>query len=105
MNLKLPDARGWVGLGVYAMAAWCIVSLALWPDIAEHEFTKLIYQGIILQAFVQSVVGFYFIASKSGVDLAERNQGIVEAAAANPTVTPVVITNDVANAVPVEQAS
>lgn len=78
---KPNDARGWIGLGCYALV---IVLLAMmWSDKAllRDDFFKVIATAIILTGWNQGPVGWAYQATKSGGEMAESSARIAEQAA------------------------
>jgi hypothetical protein len=78
---KPHDARGWIGLGCYALV---IVLLAMmWSDKAllRDDFFKVIATAIILTGWNNGPVGWAYQATKSGGEMAESSARIAEQAA------------------------
>lgn len=104
--MKWPDARGWIGLGVFSLVVVILGLEAAIPELRHDEFFKTIGTLIIGTAFVNGVVSWAYSATKSGGELADRNADIVAAAAATTdTPQPVVVTNEPDNAVPISDAA
>lgn len=96
----MNDARERMALGLFLLVILVIGALVAWPELANVKLFELLAQGIVMQGFLQLVGAYYFTASKSGVELAERNAGIVEASAtasnvlaANPDPQAVTVVN------------
>jgi multisubunit Na+/H+ antiporter MnhB subunit len=86
-RLKLIDARGWVGIGVYGLSVMLIWMMAAFPELLKNEFFKTIATLIIGTAFVNGVVSWAYSATKAGGELADRNAKLVEdQARANPPI-------------------
>lgn len=72
------DARGWVGIGVYAMSVMILWMMAAFPELRQDEFFKTIATLILGTAFVNGVVSWAYSATKAGGEMADRNQRLVE---------------------------
>jgi len=72
-----PDARGWIGIGVFAMSV-----MLLWmmkdPALREDEFFQTIATHVIGTAFVGGLVSWAYSATKGGGELADKNAEIVK---------------------------
>lgn len=77
----MKDARERMATGLYALVCSVLVMLYVNPALAEVKLFELIAQGIVMQGFLQLAGAYYFNASKSGVEMAERNQRVIEASA------------------------
>lgn len=89
-----------------ALAGFALGSLLFKTVPSANKDALLIALGFVL-ALSKDSYAFYFGASKGGVDLAERNAGIVEASATASNVLaaaplPVEVVNTPDSAVPVE---
>lgn len=78
---RVPDARGWIGIGVYLLVVAVIALLALVPDLRSDEFFKTI-ATLIVGAFIKDVVAWAYSATKGGGELAASNAAIVAASTA-----------------------
>jgi energy-coupling factor transporter transmembrane protein EcfT len=67
-----PDARGWVGVSVYALAIYLITLMAFVPGLRGDEFFKTITTLVVGTAFVNGVVSWAFGATKNGGELAQK---------------------------------
>jgi hypothetical protein len=76
-SCKWPDARGWIGIGIFALTVAVIVMLAVIPALRSDEFFKTI-ATLIIGAYIKDVVGWAYSATKSGGDLASANSRIIE---------------------------
>lgn len=78
--LGWPDARGWIGLGVFGIAI-----MLLWmlrdKSMREDEFFQTI-ATVIISNGLMAVVAWAYAATKGGGELAERNAAIAERASA-----------------------
>jgi hypothetical protein len=64
----MPDARGMIAVGLFALVFYIISLLAFVPTIAANELFKTIATLIVGTAFVSGVVTFYFGSSKNSSD-------------------------------------
>lgn len=83
-----PDARGWIGIGIYSLTVMVLWMLAAFPDLRQDEFFKTICTLIVGTGFVNGVVSWAYSATKGGGELADRNASIVERKATAPSGTP-----------------
>jgi hypothetical protein len=79
--VKPTDARGWIGMGCYALVI--ILLWMMWTDKAllRDDFFKVIATAIILNGWNQGPVGWAYQATKSGGEMAESSARIAEQAA------------------------
>ncbi|NYD88738.1 hypothetical protein [Sphingomonas melonis] len=84
----MPDARGWIGIGVFVLTVMVLWMLAVFPDLRQDEFFKTIATLIIGTGFVNGVVSWAYSATKGGGEIADRNAAIVERHAETPAGTP-----------------
>lgn len=87
-GIRWPDARGWIGLGVFVLTVMVLWMLAAFPDLRGDEFFKTIATLIIGTGFVNGVVSWAYSATKGGGELADRNADIVKKQVEAPTGTP-----------------
>ncbi len=80
-NWKYPDARGWIGIGEFALVLIVLAMIAGDKALLHDDFFKTI-ATLIIGAFIKDIVGWAYSATKSGSELAAGNQRIVEASAA-----------------------
>lgn len=80
-GLKMPDARGWIGIGVYSLSIMVLWMYAAFPDLRNDDHFKAIMTLIVGTGFVNGVVSWAYAATKGGSELADRNAAIVEKAA------------------------
>lgn len=95
-NWKLPDARGWIGIGVFALS---IMLLWMMKDrnLREDEFFQTIATVIIANGLM-AVISWAYAATKGGGELADKNAAIVaESATAGVTAAGVVAAAAAAN--------
>lgn len=76
-NWKWPDARGWIGIGIFLLTMVVLVLFAAVPALRKDEFFQTI-ATLIVGAFIKDVVGWGFSATKSGGELALTNSRIIE---------------------------
>lgn len=83
-----PDARGWIGMGSYALVV--LVILLIWADrtLLNNDFFKVIATAIVLTGWNGGPLSWAYAATKSGGELADRNAAMVERQAAAPTGLP-----------------
>lgn len=74
---RWPDARGWIGIGIFALTVAVIIMLAAIPSLRSDEFFKTI-ATLIIGAYIKDVVGWAYSATKSGSELASANSRIIE---------------------------
>lgn len=83
----LPDSRGIIGIGIYALVIMVFALMAWKPDLRADEFFKTV-STLIVGAFIKDVVGWAFQATKGGGELAAQNAALVakkvEAPSGNP---------------------
>lgn len=75
------DARGWIGVSVFALTVMVLWMVAAFPELRHDEFFKVLATAIVLTGFIQGVVGWAYTATKQGGELAERAATIVEQSA------------------------
>lgn len=83
----LPDSRGIIGIGIYALVIMVFALMAWKPDLRADEFFKTV-STLIVGAFIKDVVGWAFQATKGGGELAERNAVLVAKQIEAPTGNP-----------------
>jgi hypothetical protein len=91
--LKMPDARGWIGIGVFALSV-----MLLWmmkdPALRGDEFFQTIATVIIANGLM-AVISWAYAATKNGGELAEKNAAIVaESATASVAIAAALPTPD-----------
>lgn len=77
-RLPLPDARGWIGIGVYGLSVMVLWMYAAYPDLHKDDHFKTIMTLIVGTAFVNGMVSWAYAATKGGGELAEKNAALVE---------------------------
>jgi hypothetical protein len=87
-RFQWPDARGWIGIGAFALTVMVLWMLAVFPDLRQDEFFKTIATLIIGTGFINGVVSWAYSATKGGGELAEHNATLVRQQAEAPTGTP-----------------
>lgn len=99
-----PDARGWIGIGVFSITVLLIL-LMRDQSMREAEFFQTIATVIISNGFM-AVVSWAYAATKGGGELADKNAEIVKEAVAAPTTPqPVVIEQPLEKPVPTTETS
>ena len=78
LDRRLPDARGWIGLGSYALVV--LILVLIWADrtLLGNDFFKVIATAIILTGWNGGPLSWAYSATKNGGELADRNQSLVE---------------------------
>lgn len=76
-GFKLPDARGWIGIGVFLLTVMVFVMTAAVPALRENEYFKTL-GTLVVGAFIKDVVSWAYAATKGGGELAEQNAAIVQ---------------------------
>lgn len=81
-----PDARGWIGLGVFGLT---VMLLLMMKDrgLREDEFFQTI-ATVIISNGLMAVVAWAYSATKGGGEVAEANASVAKALADKATVTP-----------------
>ncbi len=73
-----PDARGWIGIGVFALSVMLLTMMYNSSAFRNDEFIQTIATLVIGTAFVGGVVAWAYAATKGGGELADRNASIIE---------------------------
>lgn len=76
-GFRWPDARGWIGVGVFVLTVMVLWMLAAFPELRQDEFFKTIATLIVGTGFINGVVSWAYSATKSGGELADNNAEIV----------------------------
>lgn len=78
-DMRVPDARGWVMIGSYALVVMLIAAWIWGPkELRSDDYFKSIATLLIGTAWVNGSVAWAFAATKQGGELADRNATIVE---------------------------
>lgn len=75
-----PDARGWVGIGVFGISVMLIQMMQI-RELREDEFFQTI-ATVIISNGLMAVVAWAYAATKGGGELADKNAAIVAESAA-----------------------
>lgn len=75
---RWPDARGWIGLGSFALTVTTLAMILFDRTLLRDDFFKVIATAIILNGWNSGPLAWAYAATKAGGELAERNQGIIE---------------------------
>lgn len=67
------DARGWIGLGCFALVIFVLVMIWVDRSLLKDDFFKVIATAIVLTSWTNGPVGWAYQATKGGGELAERN--------------------------------
>jgi hypothetical protein len=78
-QISRMGTRGWLTAGLYIMAWHSLDMIHGRPEFAKLE--EILVQALVIQGFLGLAAAFYFAASKGGVEMADRNQSLVEAQA------------------------
>lgn len=87
-GIRWPDARGWIGIGVYSLSVMVLWMYAFFPDLRQDDHFKALMTLIVGTGFINAVVSWAYAATKGGGELAERNASLVERQASTPTGMP-----------------
>jgi hypothetical protein len=60
--MQLPDARGWAAIGLFAMAIFELLALALHPQLGAVDLFKTLSQGTFTGGLLL-VASYYFGSS------------------------------------------
>lgn len=84
MTWQWPDARGWIGLGSFALTVAVLAMVLFDRTLLRDDFFKVIATAIILNGWNSGPLAWAYAATQAGGDLAKRNQDIVERQASKP---------------------
>lgn len=76
-SLRWPDARGWIGIGVFLLTVMVFAMTAAVPALRDNEYFKTL-GTLVVGAFIKDVVSWAYAATKGGGELAEQNAAIVQ---------------------------
>ena len=68
-----PDARGWIGVGVFALSVMLLWMMFVDAKFREDEFVQTIATLIIGTGFVGGAVAWAYSSTKAGGELANQN--------------------------------
>ena len=71
----IPDARGWIGLGIFGLTI-LLIMLMRDRQLREDEFFQTI-ATVIISNGLMGVVSWAYAATKGGGELADKNAAIV----------------------------
>jgi len=71
-----PDARGWIGIGVFIVTVMILWMMKEDRSLREDEFFQTIATMLITSGFL-SMVAWAYAATKGGGELADKNAAIV----------------------------
>lgn len=83
-----PDARGWIGIGVFALSVMLLAMMYNDAKFREDEFVQTIATLVIGTGFVGGAVAWAYSATKGGGELADHNANLVAAQLASPPTPP-----------------
>jgi hypothetical protein len=95
---KWPDARGWIGVGVFAISVM-LLRMMLIKELREDEFFQTI-ATVIISNGLMAVVAWAYAATKGGGELAEKNAAIVHENASAGVAAATTLAAVTANALP-----
>ncbi|HET7255618.1 MAG TPA: hypothetical protein VFJ46_17815 [Xanthobacteraceae bacterium] len=100
------DARGWIGISVFALTIMVLWMIAAFPELRNDEFFKVLATAIVLTGYVGGPVAWAYQATKQGGELADRAASLAETATTSPlTPQPVKVVNPPAEPVPTAESS
>jgi|GEM_PF-1861874 len=81
MKPQWPDARGWIGIGVFAISIMLLWMMKEDRSLREDEFFQTIATVIISNGLVGGLIAWAYASTKNGGELAEKNATIVHESA------------------------
>lgn len=63
-DLRLPDTRAWVAVGLFALGWRALELVAERPQLASNQLFSMLAQALILTGVVAQVAAYYFGSSK-----------------------------------------
>lgn len=99
-----PDARGWIGIGVFALA-FTLILLMRDSKLRGDEFFQTI-ATVIISNGLMAVIAWAYSATKGGGELADKNAEIIKSVAKLPSnePQPVVVEQPADKPVPTAEA-
>lgn len=91
MNRYLPDARGWVGIGVFSISVMLLWMMKEDRSLREDEFFQTV-ATVIISNGLMAVVAWAYSATKGGGEQAEVNARIAESVVAKQSTEPQPVT-------------
>ena len=79
--LRMPDARGWIGLGCFILVCGIFFLIREQPQLLNNDAFLILATAIITTGWVGGPVGWAYQATKSGGEAAESSARIAEQAA------------------------
>ncbi len=95
---KWPDARGWIGIGVFALSVM-LLRMMLDRELRNDEFFQTIATVVIANGLM-AVIAWAYSATKQGGELADKNAVIVHESATASTAATVTLAAATAAALP-----
>lgn len=77
-NRIWPDARGWVGIGIFLLTVAMLAMMWADKSLRDNQFFQNLSILIIGTGFINGVVSWAYSATQGGMELANRNAGVVE---------------------------
>ncbi len=68
MRFPLPDTRGWVALGLFALTTMILGMIYAQPTLTTNQGFMLLAQAIVLSGLINGAVAFLFGSSKGAAD-------------------------------------
>lgn len=72
-----PDARGWIGVGVFAISIMLLWMMKADRQLREDEFFQTI-ATVVISNGLMAVVAWAYAATKGGGELADKNAALVQ---------------------------
>lgn len=66
--MQMPDARGWLSIGLVALVFYILTLVAFVPTLTGNELFKTLAILIVGTAFVGGAIAFYFSSTKGSAD-------------------------------------
>jgi len=83
-DIRLPDTRAWVALGLFALGLRALELVAERPQLASNQLFSMLAQALILTGVVAQVAAYYFGSSKGSPAKDETIAGLARPAEAAP---------------------
>jgi hypothetical protein len=83
-DIRLPDTRAWVALGLFALGWRALELVAERPQLASNQLFSMLAQALILTGVVAQVAAYYFGSSKGSSAKDETIAGLTRPAEAAP---------------------
>lgn len=102
-----PDARGWIGIGVFALSVMVLIMIKQDATLRQDEFFKTIATLIIGTGLINGVVSWAYSATKGGGEQADAAANVAQTLADKAQLPPakVEVVNQPDEPVPVATTS